>query len=402
MHDILYICGGRSFYSSSPGRKIGEVVKCWRTAGHDVKHVCGGDILSKPERGRTPSVAYGSQKTYTRWYKNLPGTDPVVHTLSEWLDIHHDKQMLTHLYKQYSSQKFRLVWERSSRLHASGLYFARQINVPYVLEWKDHLIDYDLSLFRSRALRLEAEKNFKADFIVVESGVLKDRLTEEGVDPTKILVAHNAVDVTEFSKNEIERKRIRAKLRIDEDVVLAGYLGSYAFYHDAPCLVQAASLINEHKGTPKIKVLMAGAGKEYPESRELAEKLGVLDNTLLMIPGVPKDQVPGILSALDIAVLPGSTDIICPIKVQEYMANLLPTIAPDYACNLEVLQDGVTGELFTPNNPEALANKILLLAKDERLRLRLGQKAREEVARRFSWQATWGAALTFILKEITS
>jgi len=325
-----------------------------------------------------------------------------MHTLSEWRDIEHDKRILAHLHKNYTSRQVHLVWERSSRLHSAGLHFARQIKVPYVLEWKDHLVDYDLSLFRGRALKLEALKNHEADYIVVESGVLKDALAREGVDQAKILVAHNAVDVTEFSKSETERVRVRAELGIGEDVVLAGYLGSYAFYHDATCLVRAAALIAKERRDRQVKVLMVGAGKEYPESWALAKELGVLDDTLLMLPGVPKERVPGLLSALDIAVLPGSTDIICPIKVQEYMASLLPTVAPDYACNREVLRDGVTGALFEPKEAEALTDKILLLANDGALRLRMGHQAREDVSKRFTWQATWGAALARILEETAS
>jgi glycosyltransferase involved in cell wall biosynthesis len=196
--------------------------------------------------------------------------------------------------------------------------------------------------------------------------------------------------------------QVRGELGIDDDVVLAGYLGSYAFYHDATCLVRAAALIDEQRSDRRVKVLMVGAGKEYPESRALAEELGVLDETLLMLPGVPKDRVPGILSAIDIAVLPGSTDIICPIKVQEYMASLLPTVAPDYVCNREVLHDGVTGELFAPKDAEALASKILRLANDEAQRLRMGQQARVDAAKCFSWQATWGAVLDRILIETVS
>lgn len=400
--EILYICGGRSFFSSAPGRKISEVVKCWRDAGHGVEHVCGGDILQAPGTKTAPQVSYGSQKTYTRWYKKLPGIAPLEHSLSEWRDIQHDREMLSHLQDNYTSKNIQLVWERSSRLHLAGLRFAQLLKVPYVLEWKDHLINYDLSLFRRCALKQEALKNQEARYIVVESAVLKDELIQEGIDPEKILVAHNAVNVSEFSRIQTDRARVRADLGIDDDVVVAGYLGSYAFYHDAPLLVRAAALVAEQQTDRQIKVLMVGAGKEYPKCRALAKELGVLDDTLLMLPGVSKEQVPGILSALDIAVLPGSTSIICPIKVQEYMASMLPTVAPDYACNREVLNDGVTGELFIPSDAKALANKILNLAKDETLRQRMGIQARQDVARQFSWQETWAATLSRILEQTVS
>ena len=106
------------------------------------------------------------------------------------------------------------------------------------------------------------------------------------------------------------------------------------------------------------------------------------------------------LSALDIAVLPGSTDIICPIKVQEYMASGLPAIVPDYPCNREVIADGVTGMLFEPKNERALADKILVLAKDKNMRQHMGDMARQEVLKRFTWEETWGRALNEVFNRL--
>lgn len=394
---ILYLCGGRSFFSFNPSRKLAEVVKCWRQL-HDVLHVCGGDICPQTEEA-SHGNSYGAQQHHDRWYRRLRGLTPFVTSVSEWRDIKHDERLVQYLREACAEKRPDIVWERSCRLHAAGLTIARELGVPYVLEWKDNIASYRFSLYKHRARKLERFKNCEADYIVVESGVLKDALAQEGVERGKIFVAHNAVDATQFSRNETERARVRAELAIGNDVVLAGYLGSYAFYHDAPRLVLASRLIAEQRLARQVKVLMVGAGKEYPESRALAEELGVLDETLLMLPGVPKDRVPGILSALDIAVLPGSTDIICPIKVQEYMASLLPTVAPDYACNREVLQDGVTGELFAPKDAKALANKILHLANDDALRLQMGDQARQDAAKRFSWQNTWGAALARVLED---
>ncbi len=72
-----------------------------------------------------------------------------------------------------------LIWERSSRLHCAGMLVARKIGVPYVLEWKDHLVPYRLSFYRGRALKMEKRKNHEADFIVVESEVLRQWLIQE-------------------------------------------------------------------------------------------------------------------------------------------------------------------------------------------------------------------------------
>ena len=392
---IVYLCGGRSFYSDKPGRKIAGVVERWCQMGHELLHVCGGDILFRSEEDTT--TEYGAVSFHGQWYRHWPILAPIINTVSERRDIQHDAAMVRHLELSLESFKPDLIWERSCRLHCAGLVMARRLGVPYVLEWKDHLVDYRFSLFRGKALRMEQRKNQEADYIVVESSILRDQLECEGVDGGKIIVAHNAVDANEFTRDAQLRTQVRKDWGFDDETILVGYLGSYAFYHDTARLVRAAQLIRTHDTTGKIKILMVGAGKEYAESRELAEKMHLLDDILIMKPGVPKEVVPALLAALDIAVLPGSTDIICPIKVQEYMASALPSVIPDYPCNREVLRDGETGVLFKPKDEKALAEKILLLAGNRNLREDIGSRAREEAVHRFSWEATWGAALAHII-----
>lgn len=395
--NILYVCSGRSFHSGNPGRKISSVVECWRQMGHKVLHVCGGDILE--EAGGGKALAYGADSHYRQWYRRTGILDPIIRSISERRDIRHHAAIVRHLAKHCESFRPNVIWERSCRLHCAGLVSARRLGVPYVLEWKDHLVDYRFSLFRRKALRMERRKNQDADFIVVESGVLRDELGRKGVDIGKIIVAHNAVYADQFTRDNDRRLRARKELGVDSDTILVGYLGSYAFYHDTARLVLAADILRKHGACGKIRVLMVGAGMEYPASRRLAESLGLLEGMLTMKPGVPKDEVPGILAALDIAVLPGSTDIICPIKIQEYMACELPSVVPDYACNREVLRDGETGMLFKPKDAEALAAKIVSLSVSKKQREEMGKRAREEAMRRFSWGATWGAALKTVLER---
>ena len=140
---------------------------------------------------------------------------------------------------------------------------------------------------------------------------------------------------------------------------------------------------------------MVGTGKEYDQVRSLAEQYQVNNRNLFFLPRVPKEQVPELLVAFDIALLPGSTDIICPIKVQEYMAMGLATLAPDYACNREIINDGIDGLLFEPSNVNDLVSKIELL-KENSLRQKLGTQARQHMADNFSWSKTWVQALDHI------
>lgn len=392
--NVLYLCGGRSFRSEKPGRKIDGVVRCWRGLGFEVDFICGGDFGAR----RGVEAVYGAEAHHRKWYRRAAWLSPLLHSLSERRDVLHDAMLRETLTERVKNKRPDVVWERSSRLHSAGLVIAERIGVPYVLEWKDHLIPYPLSWRRSQAMRLEAEKNRRANWIVVESERLRNDLARENVDRSKIIVAHNAVDPSQFRPDEGERRRIRGRLGIQDDQVLVAYLGSYAFYHQTPLLPRAAEILRNRRGNA-VRFLLVGSGKECHETRLLAERAGLLGSTIIMHPPVPEDQAPPMLAAADIAVLPGSTDIICPIKVQEYMAAGLPAVLPDYDCNREVISDDVTGALFTPGDEISLADRIEALAFDRDARLMIGRAAREEVLQRFTWEATWGAALRQVFER---
>ena len=155
----------------------------------------------------------------------------------------------------------------------------------------------------------------------------------------------------------------------------------------------AQYLVNED-----IEIVMVGDGKDYEQVRALAEQTQVINQNMRFMARVDKDKVPEILACLDVAVLPGSTDIICPIKIQEYMAMGLATIAPDYICNREIIHDELNALLFKPNNSQDLGDKIKRL-QDQQLRTNLGRKAKQHMAENFSWQKTWVRALDIVTQD---
>lgn len=356
--------------------------------------ICGGDI-----DGSISGLAACESGGAETGLRQMKWVQPFVNSISEKRDIEHDRKVITAARKMVSQRRPDIIWERSARLHKAGLLAAREIGVPYVLEWKDHLIPYSLSLYHRKAVETERQKNESADFIVVESNKLKNDLAGDGVKSDKIIVAHNAINPQDFKIDVNSRRQYRDKWNIKDNQVLAGYLGSYNFYHDAVRLVLASDILRT-QGRTDIKIIMVGSGKEYNQSRNLAEKKKLLGTMLDMKPWAPSKEVPGILSALDIAVLPGSTDIICPIKVQEYMALGLPTVLPDYPCNREVITDGQTGLFFEPKNERSLAEKLGNLASNAELRKKIGNIAAANVLQRFTWEKTWGWALQEIFRRL--
>ncbi len=382
--NIIYNISGRSFSIHSLGRKISEVISSWQPK-YNIEVTCGKDIYNNTFQ--KPSSDYGNQATHMKSYRNK-WISPIVISISELKDIIHDKNLLKYLKNKYSNKDIAIVWERSSRLHYAGLLFARQNNIPYVLEMIDNLVNYRFSLFRPYALWMEKYKEKNADYIIVVSEVLKNELISRGIDKEKIKVVYNGVNPDEFKPSKEFRDSYRSSIGISDEVIVVGYLGSFAFYHDTERLIYAAQIVKK-QGIENIKFLLVGNGKEYQKCYDLAKDLDLIDNTIIFKDGVQKEKVPEVLAAIDIAVLPGSTDIICPIKVFEYMAVETVALVPDYTCNREVITDNKNGVLFTPHDENDLASKIVDLAQKKEIMENIGKNARDTVMKKYTWDKTW-------------
>jgi glycosyltransferase involved in cell wall biosynthesis len=352
--------------------------------------VCGGDIIANGARASAESAK-------TRWGTRVPTF--LAHSISEYRDISHDEQLFRHLDTIDDISRFDLVWERSSRLHCSGMRISQKYKIPYVMEWKDHLVDYDFSVFHKRALRIERWKLKRADFVVVESKMLAGQLSEkEGIPISKFIPAVNAVDTDEFFA-PAHRRRMRDRFSFDDRQFVVGYVGSFAFYHGMDLLCDVIPYL-EKLCTPKevIFVLLGdGQGRINFENKVRERKMG---KWFCLLGSVPMKEVPAYLSMFDCAVLPDTTDIICPIKVFEYMAAELPVVIPDYEANREIITAGQDGVLFGARNPKLIAESILELKKNPLEARRIGREARKKTLRDLSWESTWGAALGKVLDGI--
>lgn len=390
---ILYLIGGRGFTRKNTGRKLYEVVECFnRVEQTDV--VFGGDIPK--EMPASTSISAGKAAYYSKWYRKNKFMLFFSESYSELKSIWHNH--ITYKYLLRKDANYQLVWERSSALHNAGLRYAKRMKLPSVLEWKDHLVKDYPSLFKFYVKWMEKWKLKNADYIAVESEVLKEQLVMEGVDSAKIYVTYNAVNPDEFVRKEESRKRCRVELGIDDNDTVVGYVGSYAFYHDSKRMILAAKELKD-KGLTHIKWVLVGDGKDKQECVKLAEEYGLINNIVYFVNNVRKELVPQYLSSFDFAILPGSTDIICPIKVMEYMAANCITLVPDYACNREVINDRVNGILFAPYNESSISSAIEMIDKDPETMARIGTQARQYVVDNLTWDNTYGKVLRLLLSK---
>ena len=97
-----------------------------------------------------------------------------------------------------------------------------------------------------------------------------------------------------------------------------------------------------------------------------------------------RDDIPDILSKTDIFVLPSYSEGLSN-ALMEAMSSSSACIASDVGGNSFLLQNGVSGLLFSAGDIEALKSHIRRLIDDPSKRISLGQLARQRIEKEFSW-----------------
>src|SRR6185295_18528307 len=114
-----------------------------------------------------------------------------------------------------------------------------------------------------------------------------------------------------------------------------------------------------------------------------AERLGVADRVQLL---GDRSDVPDVLAALDVFVLPSRTEGMSNALL-EAMAAGLPVVATAVGGNPEVVAPDGSGLLVPPDDPEAMAAAVARLLAAPAEAARLGAAARRRVEESFGARA---------------
>ena len=290
------------------------------------------------------------------------------------------------------TQRADLIVETQMHGVPSGARAAREAGMPLVLDdcsppEEEVTLRTVLPGLVHRTFRQEA---VAAAALTVSSKALARRLEFNGVPKEKMAVVPNGVTLEDFSVGDREATRQRMGL---EGRFVVGFVGSFQPWHRVDLLLEAVAV--QCTPTP-IHLLLVGEGVGREAIEVHAVHLGIAER-ITTTGSLPSSEIPTVLAACDIGVLPGSNDYGQPMKLAEYAAAGLPAVAPNLAPVRESLQNGHTGLLFPPGDAQALSEIIACLARDAPLRTRLGKAARESVRER-----TWANSATRMEKALAA
>lgn len=219
----------------------------------------------------------------------------------------------------------------------------------------------------------------RVDKIIAISSVIKKNVLETcPVDENKISLIYNGVETEKYSVSEKERMKIRKEFDVKDDEILVGMTGRFTFGKGHEEFIDAAK--NLTRNFNKLKFIIVGeasAGeKEYQERiHNLAGEL--VKSKKLIFTGYRQD-IPSILSAIDIYVLPSHSEAFG-VALIEAMAAGKPCISSNTDGVLDIITDNKNGLMFRSKDGKDLEDKIEKLVNDPTLRIRLAENAQRTV-----------------------
>lgn len=292
--------------------------------------------------------------------------------------------------------KVDFIYERYSLFMFAVVWLARFKKIPIILEVNDSSTVERVRpvYFLRLATALEGWVFRNASGLVFVSGVFRDRIQAAHGRIAPAIITPNAANIDKFSYTPEQRAQARQKWKLDGKVV-CGYLGAFVPWHAIDKFV--FEMADHLKARPELVLLLVGDGATYPEVAEFVRQRGLQDQVILT-GRVPHDDVPGLLAAMDMAILPSAGDYTSPVKLFEFMACGIAPIAPDFLPIREVLKEGVTGWTFPAGKLDQAVSMVLAKSADVTELKKVGVAARTYIAAERQWRNNVVQLVEFVLQ----
>jgi glycosyltransferase involved in cell wall biosynthesis len=323
-----------------------------------------------------------------------------------WYGLHHDFRLVrlpihlktSHPFPQnYTFKRFFKMAALYACLKSPSLVYTRtpaivtlllELGVPILWEWHE-TID-DKSPYRS----FFSNRNLIG--VVTLSPQLAENYIEQGLAPEKVLVAHSAVELSNFLPY-LEKDQARQRLSIPQDAKIILYSGHLYDYKGIPTLLETAQLMPEYQF-----VLVGGWADDVNRVKAICEK----DNlrNVAVVGHVSQSELTSYLYAADVLILPTSklwhlAETTSPLKLFEYMAVRRPIVASSLPNIMTVLQDGKNAILANPDDSFSFKQAIFTLFENSSLATVIAENAFEGV-QNFTWDGRTDLVLQFAKERL--
>jgi PEP-CTERM/exosortase A-associated glycosyltransferase len=328
-----------------------QTAKGWEIAGvTGVRH---------PEPGPDSETVDGL--TFYRTPQIAPARPPI----REWREIGALAKRVEALVREWKPD---LLHAHSPVLDGlAALRVGKKLGIPVLYEirafWEDAAVGNGTG--REGSLRYRLTKGLEthavksADAVAVICEGLRGDLIARGIDPDKIIVSPNGVDLDLFGDPPPRDDALGESLVLTADDIVIGYIGSFYDYEGIDDLIAAMPALVAAQ--PRARLLLVGGGPMEAALKAQAAASPAAAQ-IHFVGRVPHHEVERYYSLIDILAYPRKkmrlTDLVTPLKPLEAMAQGKLVAASDVGGHRELIEDGATGTLFAPDDPVAIANAL--------------------------------------------
>jgi len=325
-------------------------------------------------------------------FRRTPSTVPARAPIGEWRESRALARRIVEVGREWGPD---IIHAHSPALVGLAAHWAaRRLGLPLIYEirafWEDAAVGNGTGREGSPMYRLtrllETHVVRRADAVSVICEGLRSDLVARGIAAEKIMVSPNGVDLDLFGDPPPPDRALAVDLGLEGADVI-GFIGSFYDYEGLDDLIAAMPLLLERR--PQAALLLVGGGPMEEALRQQA-KASPAASRIRFAGRVPHQEVERYYSLIDILAYPRKamrlTDLVTPLKPLEAMAQRRLVAASNVGGHRELIEDGVTGTLFAPDDPSALASALAALLDD-----RARWDERRDMARAFvERERNWG------------
>ena len=248
---------------------------------------------------------------------------------------------------------------------------------PYVLTgWgSDVLIEPKAS----RLARWKAQFALKrADATTCDAEHFVQPMVDLGAVRENVRLINFGIDTEKFHPRQRD-DALRARFRGPAAGPVIMSLRMFAARYDIDTFIRAVPLVLRE--FPDARFIAGGDGEQRQHLETLAASLGVADR-VEFIGWVANDDLPRYLASIDVYVSTSLSDAGLANSTAEAMACERSVVITDFGDNGKWVKDGEGGFLIPLRSPHALAEKLIVLLRDEGFRRRSGAVNRQVIVER--------------------
>lgn len=222
-----------------------------------------------------------------------------------------------------------------------------------------------------------------SDQILVVSDAVKNYWGKY-ISDNELKVIYNGIDYSPYFNPSTG---IRKELSIGEEVVLIGMIGRVSHWKGQSYFLKIAEKLSQSCSNLAFVIVgdaFPGSEHLYKEMEEQIKKTGLEKK---VYPLGFRSDVPEILAALDIFVLPSILPDPLPTVILEAMASGKPVVATAHGGACEMIIENETGYLVPWDDASMAAAIMMPIIDHKELRSDMGKKGRERVLEYFSLEA---------------